>query len=31
MTKWGARWQAFRFPIDPEKQELAACPLGVFA
>ncbi|MGH8092578.1 MAG: hypothetical protein ACREIF_03790 [Chthoniobacterales bacterium] len=22
MTKWGARWQAFRFPIDPEKQAL---------
>lgn len=22
MTKWGARWQAFRFPMDPEKQAL---------
>ena len=22
MTRWGARWQAFRFPIDPEKQGL---------
>jgi hypothetical protein len=22
MTSWRARWQAFRFPIDPEKQAL---------
>ena len=31
MTSWRARWKAFRFPIDPEKQALAAGPLGIFA
>ncbi len=31
MTSWRARWKAFRFPIDPEKQALAARPLGIVA